>query len=50
MLRSLLYGVGALDPLTFTGAAGIILTAAIAASLIPAWRASRVDPAITLKD
>src|SRR5690606_14390647 len=45
LLRSVLYGVGALDPITFAGAAGILLAAAAVAALLPAWRAARVDPA-----
>jgi putative ABC transport system permease protein len=46
---SLLYGIGARDPLTILG--GIIVLSAIAmvASYIPARRASRVDPLVALR-
>jgi len=49
VMSTLLYGVGALDPLTYaTAAAALGLTAALA-SYIPAARAARVDPADALR-
>jgi predicted permease len=49
VMSTLLYGVGALDPITYvTVALGLGLTA-VAASYIPAARASRVDPAEALR-
>jgi predicted permease len=48
VLRALLYGVSATDPLMLGGAAVVLLLVALAASWIPAWRASRVDPASVL--
>ena len=48
-LESLLYGVRALDPATFAGAFVSLLMAAMIACAIPAWRASRTDPATTLR-
>ena len=48
-LDSLLYGVKALDPTTF-GAVFLILSAlALLACAVPAWRAARTDPAVTLR-
>lgn len=49
VLASLLYGIGALDPLTL-GAVVLILTAvATLASWIPAHRASRLDPVAAMR-
>ncbi len=48
-LRPLVFRLDARDPATFAGAAIFLLTAALVACLVPAWRAARVDPAITLK-
>jgi len=44
VLASQLYEVGPRDPRTLGAVAGILLVAGAAASLIPAWRATRVDP------
>jgi putative ABC transport system permease protein len=49
LLQSMLFGVDALDVGTFAGGAAVILASAAIASLVPAWRAARVDPASTLK-
>jgi predicted permease len=49
VLQSMLYGVTAHDPLTLAGAAAILLTVAILAAAIPAWRASRVHPMAALR-
>ena len=48
-LTSLLFGVKPLDALTFVSAAVLLGLAALAASVIPAWRAACVDPAVTLR-
>jgi len=49
LLRGLLFGVTATDPLTFTAMlAGLGVVAAIA-GYVPAYRASRIDPAIALR-
>ena len=48
-LGSLLYGVGATDPLNFAVVAMLFAIVALAASYIPARRAMRVDPIIALR-
>jgi predicted permease len=49
LLRGLLHGVTPADPSTFAVVALALTGVAAAASLVPAWRASRVDPVIALK-
>jgi predicted permease len=48
-LRSMLYGVEPMDPLTLAAASMLLVLTAAAASWLPAHRASRVDPANTLR-
>lgn len=48
-MKQLLYGVEPLDPLTFAATGLIILIAALAASIYPAWRAASLDPATSLR-
>jgi putative ABC transport system permease protein len=49
LLASSLYGVTAADPLTFFAVPALILAVSAAASLVPAWKATRIDPAIALR-
>ncbi|MBY0496774.1 MAG: ABC transporter permease [Cyanobacteria bacterium] len=44
VIGSLLYGVGARDLVSFGGGTLVVMSIALAASMIPAWRASRIDP------
>jgi putative ABC transport system permease protein len=49
VMESLLFEVRPRDPLAFAGAAALMGIVAIAASGIPAWRASRVEPIAALR-
>ncbi|HEY3837470.1 MAG TPA: FtsX-like permease family protein, partial [Bryobacteraceae bacterium] len=49
-VKSFLFGLTPNDPLAIAGAIGILLTAALIAGYLPAWRASRIDPAVALRD
>jgi putative ABC transport system permease protein len=49
LLRTLLFGVQPLDPVAFIAAAALIVLAATAATLVPAWRAAHVDPVLALR-
>ena len=48
-MRSLLFGVAALEPLVCVAVAGALAGVAIVASLAPARRAAHVDPSVALK-
>jgi putative ABC transport system permease protein len=48
-LGTLLYEVRALDPLTFAVASALMIGIGLLASYVPARRASRVDPMISLR-
>jgi ABC-type lipoprotein release transport system permease subunit len=49
MIQSMLFGVRALDPWTFIGVSLCLIVAAVAASYLPARRASAVNPVETLR-
>ena len=49
LMEGLLFGVRAADPVTFLLTAGVMAAAALAASMVPAIRATRVDPIKVLK-
>jgi predicted permease len=50
VLASVLFGVSAADPIAWTAAIGVLLGATALAHFVPARRALRIDPAVTLKD
>jgi putative ABC transport system permease protein len=49
VLSNLLFEVSAADPLTYFGVSGVLVVVAVAASLVPALRATEVDPIVTLR-
>jgi ABC-type antimicrobial peptide transport system permease subunit len=49
VMRTLVFGVSASDPLTLTSVAATLALVALMASLVPAYRASRLDPVNVLR-
>jgi ABC-type antimicrobial peptide transport system permease subunit len=50
LLSGLLYEVSPRDPVTFAAVAFVVATVAVAAAWLPARRATRIDPAMTIRD
>jgi putative ABC transport system permease protein len=49
MIRGMLYGVPPFDGMTFAGVVGLVGIIALGSAAIPAWRAARIDPQISLR-
>ena len=49
-VRALLFGVAPADPVSMGLAMAVLVAIAVVALLLPAWRAVRIDPAITLRE
>ena len=49
LIRSMLFETRPLDPVVFAGVAGTLLVVAALACMVPAWRASRLDPMQALR-
>lgn len=49
VLSSLLYGITPTDPVTYTGVTALLISVSVLACLIPAWRASRINPITALR-
>lgn len=50
VMARLVYGVSPADPATFAAVSSLLALAALAASIIPAYRATRVEPVKTLRE
>jgi putative ABC transport system permease protein len=48
-IAAMLFGVSRVDPLTYVGVVALLGSVSLMACGVPAWRAARVDPAITLR-
>jgi putative ABC transport system permease protein len=50
VVSSLLFGVRATDPLTFGAVAVLLIAVGLLAIIVPAFRATRIEPVRTLRD
>jgi ABC-type antimicrobial peptide transport system permease subunit len=50
LLATLIYGIQPTDPATFAAVSALLVIVALAASLIPAYRATRIEPVKALRE
>jgi predicted permease len=50
LMAAFVYGVTTTDPVTFASVVAVLLAVGILASVVPAWRAARVDPVVALRE
>ena len=50
VMASMLFGVSTTDAITFVSVPALLAAVAVAATLIPAWRTTRVDPMVALRE
>ncbi len=43
------YGVSMADPIAWGGAVAVVVSVAAVGNIVPAWRASRLDPVVALR-
>jgi putative ABC transport system permease protein len=49
-MQNRLYGIGAIDPAALCSVAAVLLFSALLACYVPAWRATKVDPLVALRE
>ena len=49
LLTTMLFGVQPRDPVTFASVTSVLALTAAVSTIVPAWHATRIDPAVTLR-